>query len=151
MSIDHNRNYDSNLLTPSGIGSTTIVFRILLLIVFFLSTGSLAVRAASVSSTTPSQNDLGVSTTSTVSATFSVDMESASFVDSAMVVVGQVSGNHTGGYAYNSPSRTVTFTSDSAFTAGARAKVIHQVTVLRQSLLLIWMVTGGLIWYWLTL
>jgi len=62
-----------------------------------------------VSSISPTANAVNVDTTSNITATFNVAMNSATFVDSTVIVHGSLSGKISGNISYDGPSKTMTF------------------------------------------
>jgi hypothetical protein len=68
-----------------------------------------------VLSTNPPQNGLNALLTTSIEVEFDVDMDEATFTNSNFTVNALYSGRHMGTFVYDSPSRTVTFTSNRVF------------------------------------
>jgi len=71
-----------------------------------------------VVSTTPSQNELNILTSSDITVTFDIEMDASTINDSTFVVHALTTGSHSGIISYDSPSKTATFTSDNGFAEG---------------------------------
>ena len=71
-----------------------------------------------VVSSNPETNALNVAATSSITTTFSVDMNSATITPATMIVRGQSTGKHSGTIAYNPSTRTASFDPTVDFAAG---------------------------------
>jgi hypothetical protein len=71
----------------------------------------------------PGENALNAPVASSISATFSIDMNSATITPATMIVRGQNTGNHSGTIAYNPTTRTATFDPTVDFAAGEQVTV----------------------------
>lgn len=78
------------------------------------------VEQLDITSISPTNNALNISTSSNLTATFTKSVDGATLVDTSVVVVGSKSGKMTGVISYDDPSKTVTFNPDSAFISGER-------------------------------
>jgi methionine-rich copper-binding protein CopC len=76
------------------------------------------IELVKVNSTSPSAHAIDINKTSNITATFNVDMNSATMVDSTVVVHGSITGKIAGSISYNSGSKTVTFNPTSDLVAG---------------------------------
>ncbi len=76
-----------------------------------------------VSSFTPTENAIDVSSTANITATFNDDMDSGTFTDSTVLISGSNSGLISGAFTYDGPSKTMTFNPDNAFKAGEKINV----------------------------
>ena len=66
----------------------------------------------------PHQNDIGISTSTNIQATFFSDMSATSFDKNTFVVHSSQNGRITGSYSYDANSKTVTFNPDQDFLVG---------------------------------
>ncbi len=80
--------------------------------------------ALRIVATDPSQNQLDVLKSTDVSATFSIDVDSATVNDSTFLVLGAQSGRHSGGLVYNSGTLTATLDPSLDFIDGEEVSVI---------------------------
>jgi len=76
-----------------------------------------------VLSTSPAQNALNVPLDATISVTFGVDINPATVNANTFVVHGSYTGKLSGTYAYNSGTKTATFTPDQPFKVGEQVNV----------------------------
>lgn len=74
--------------------------------------------------TSPPQNGLNALIATSIEVEFDVDMAEASFTNSNFTVNAMYSGRHTGTFAYNASSRTVTFTSDRGYQVSEVVTVV---------------------------
>jgi len=72
-------------------------------------------RIPNIISTSPGQNELNVSVSTDISATFDLDMDEATINNSTFLVEAQSTGFHAGTITYNSLTETATFDPDSNF------------------------------------
>ena len=89
----------------------------------------------SVVSTVPENNALHVSASTTIVATFSGEMNAASFNDTTgFMVIGSVSGRHRGSIVLSGGNTIATFSPTVPFTAGERVEVaMHRVSAPRET------------------
>lgn len=86
--------------------------------------GIVQAQTPQVVSTVPTRNELDVSVSSNISATFSIDMNASTIGSSTFLVSGLSSGPIQGTVTYDVPSRTATFNPSSDFLAGEQINVI---------------------------
>lgn len=79
---------------------------------------------AHIFSTIPTQNELDVSTGTSISVTFDTTIDFSTVNLSSLVVNGQCTGWHTGTFSHDDPPRTVTFTPAVPFTEGELVTVM---------------------------
>ena len=77
-----------------------------------------------VSSTYPTKNATDISTSSNVTAIFNEDMKASTLNSSTILVVGSISGAHTGVVSYESSTKTLTFNPDADFLYSETMTVI---------------------------
>ncbi len=82
-----------------------------------------------VSSFTPTENAIDVSSTANITATFNDDMDSGTLTDSTVLISGSNSGLISGVFTYDGPSKTMTFNPDNAFKAGEKINVIFSTGI----------------------
>ncbi|MEE8577572.1 MAG: FG-GAP-like repeat-containing protein, partial [candidate division Zixibacteria bacterium] len=103
--------------------------------------------APNVISTSPSQNELAVATTSNISATFSEAMDAATINSSSFVVQGSLSGKHSGSISYNGGTMTAEFDPDFDFAASELVTVSLSTDVESASNM---PMTAGYVWSFTT-
>ncbi len=81
------------------------------------------VELVNVSSVSPSANALNIAASSNITATFSTSMNSATLVDSTVIVKGSLSGKISGAISYDGPSKTMTFNPTSDFLPGEEVSI----------------------------
>jgi hypothetical protein len=88
-------------------------------------------QAPQIVSTSPGPNELNVAASTAIAVTFDTDMNAATITAASFVVHGSLSGKRQGTVAYESSSRTATFTPATPFAAGEYVSV--SVTTVVQS------------------
>jgi hypothetical protein len=76
------------------------------------------IELVKVNSTSPTVNAINIDKTSNLTATFNVDMNFATLVDTTVIVQGSITGKIAGVISYDSPSKTLTFNPTNDFLAG---------------------------------
>jgi len=86
--------------------------------------GPTLAQTPEIVSTTPSQNELNVAPSGSISVTFDIDMDSTTINDSTFVVHARSTGLHLGTISYNGPTKTATLNPDEDFDAGELVTVV---------------------------
>lgn len=97
---------------------TPAIFTSVVLAALFYIPISIAAQPPTVVSTFPTQNALNISTSSTISVTFSDDMNPMTINSSTFVVNSTHTGLQSGTISYDGASKTATFTLAQLFSAG---------------------------------
>lgn len=93
-------------------------FVFLTIIITFICGGEKAHSQPRVATVTPRQNEINVPLTSTISATFSEDINPATLSTATFLVYGNQSGFYSGFVSYNAATRTAQFQPDRFFKDG---------------------------------
>ncbi|MEW5799865.1 MAG: FG-GAP-like repeat-containing protein [Bacteroidota bacterium] len=81
------------------------------------------IELVQVNSTSPTAHAVNVDANSNITATFNVDINPATLVDSTVIVHGSMTGKVAGVISYDSPSKTMTFNSTNNFLAGEEVSI----------------------------
>ncbi len=76
------------------------------------------IELVKVNTVSPTASAHDVAATSNITATFNVDINAATLVDTTVIVHGSITGKIAGAITYDSPSKTVTFNPTNDFLAG---------------------------------
>lgn len=95
-----------------------------LIVIMIFGNVSIFAQAPTIVSTSPTQNELNCSISTSISVTFFIDMDATTINNSSFVVNSTTTGLHQGTFSYDITTRTVTFDPSNDFDAGEVVSVV---------------------------